>query len=152
MSLVTTRPCTVAEVQKAPNIAALLEEYGAESSIGGIGPQSAQFETYAQWEAIGILRMLGAFRQDELVGLVIVLCSVLPHYGKKVATTESFFVTQSARKSGVGLRLLREAERVARDWGAVGFLVSAPVGGQLEKVLPCAGYVNTNHVFFKGLA
>lgn len=149
---ITIRPCTVSDIEHAPNSAALLAEYGAESSIAGLGQQCAQFDTYYKLEAAGILHLVGAFRADQLVGFVIVMAAVLPHYGKKVATTESFFVAKNARKGGAGLRLLRAAEQKARDLGAVGFLVSAPVGGQLEQVLPRAGYENTNRVFFRGLA
>ena len=69
-----------------------------------------------------------------------------------VATTESFFVDPDKRQSGAGIKLLRIAEAVAKDLGAVGLLVSAPFGGKLADVMEKVGYTETNRVFFRGLA
>lgn len=146
------RRCTVAELEQAPNIGALLAEYGAESSIAELGPSTAQFDAYRNLEAAGAAHPFGAFQGDDLVGILILLVAVLPHYGARVASTESFFVTRRARKSGAGLRLLHAAEHRAHELGASGIFVSAPVESTLERVLPVVGYRETNRVFFRELA
>jgi GNAT superfamily N-acetyltransferase len=138
-----------ADIEAAPQFYALLAEYSAESSIAGLGKPCAQLEMYRKLEASGAAHFLGAFIEDELVGFVVLLVSVLPHYGVPVATTESFFVAKPARCSGAGLKLLREAEWVAKQAGAVGVFVSAPVDGVLVEVLPRVGFAETNRVFFK---
>lgn len=145
------RPCPVAEILTAPNIAELLDEYGAESGIDAIGKPTMQPDLYRELEALGVIRTIGAFDGDALVGFLALVVSVLPHYGVRTATTESYFVAQSARKTGAGLALLHEAERVARDAGAAALLVSAPFGGRLAEVLPAVGYQETNRVFCRGL-
>lgn len=152
MPSIAIRPCTVSDMENAPNLAALLAEYGAESAIEGLGQANAQTETYRQMEAVGVLHLIGAFQGDELVGFLIMIVSVLPHYGKRIASTESFFVASAARKGGAGLKLLREAERLAESLGAMGFFVSAPMGGRLMRVLTAKRYRETNRVFFKVLA
>jgi len=145
-------PCTVSDMENAPNLADLLAEYGAASAIDGLGAPAAQLETYRQLEAVGVLHLIGAYQGDNLVGFLIMIISVLPHYGARVGSTESFFVASTARKTGAGLKLLREAERIAATLGAVGFLVSAPVGSRLDQVLTAKRYLETSHVFFKALA
>lgn len=152
MPSIVIRPCTVSDMENAPNLASLLAEYGAESAIEGLGQPAAQLETYHQMEAMGVLHPIGAFQGDELVGFLIMIISVLPHYGARIGSTESFFVASAARKSGAGLKLLREAERLAEAQGAMGFFVSAPIGSRLDQVLTAKRYLETNRVFFKVLA
>lgn len=152
MEPIIIRRCTVADMADAPNIADLLAEYGAESAIEELGPPAAQLDTYRQMEAVGALHLLGAFDGDALVGFLVMIVSVLPHYGACIASTESFFVARAARKSGAGLKLLHEAEQLAKSLGAAGFFVSAPMSSRLEKILPGVGYRETNRVFFRRLA
>lgn len=144
---------TVSELMSARNFDALLQEYGAESAIPELGGVSAQRETYERLEAAGVLSVFGAYLGSNLVGFLAIIMSHLPHYGALVGTTESFFVTPSARGSGAGAKLLREAEDFASALGAVGVFVSAPVGSKLDTLLEVKrGYRRTNHVYFKGLA
>jgi GNAT superfamily N-acetyltransferase len=149
---ITIRKRAAIEILDAPNIADLLAEYAAESAIDGLGWPMAHLDTYQALDASGILHALGAFDGDTLVGFLFFIVSRLPHYNAQpVATSESFFVASTARKSGAGLKLLHEAEHAARELGAVGFLVSAPVGSRLESVLPAVSYREASRVFFRGL-
>ena len=151
MESISIKPCSVADIESAPNVADLLAEYAEESALDALGGANPQWETYRQMEAVGVARVLGAFQREKLVGFLVLLVSIVPHFGKLLASTESFFVAKSARKTGAGLKLLREAENIARDTGAVGFFVSAPMGSRLAKVLPGVGYRETNRMFFRGL-
>jgi len=146
------RNCSISELEKSPNISELLEEYVAESSIHGLPHPSAKVDIYKTLESVGAIRVIAAFYSDILIGYVIVLCSVLPHYSEIVATTESFFVAKKYRKTGAGLRLLREAEEYAKKNKSAGLLVSAPLGGVLAEVLPNFGYRETNRVFFRSFS
>ncbi len=153
MNPIEIRPCTVLDIEAAPNLEALLAEYAAESSNPEIGPVSAQIPVYRQLEAAGMLHAVGAFQDDTLAGFVFVLVSVLPHYGRKVATSESLFVAAVARSTGAGMRLLHEAEHLARKHGATAFLLSAPAESQLDKVMRgLHSYRLSNVVFIKELA
>jgi GNAT superfamily N-acetyltransferase len=148
----TVAASTIAALEAAPEIAALLAEYAAESAIDGLPPPAAKWETYRSLEAAGLLHVIGATVDGRLVGLITVLAPVLPHYGIPVAVSESFFVAADYRRTGAGLRLLRAAEDKARALGSPGLLVSAPFGGDLFRVLPRVGYAETNRVFFKKVA
>ena len=147
------RLCKVADIEQAFETADLLTAYARESAIPELGQGNAQFATYYTLEKAGMLRVLGAYQGEALVGFVAILVSELPHYGCLVATTESFFVKPSARKGGVGKVLLANAEALAASVGAKGMLVSTPKGGRLELVMSHdPDYRQTNSVFFKALA
>lgn len=146
---VVIRKCLVSEVENAPTIGELLAEYGCESAIYGLPPPSAKMETYRQLELVGALHVIGAFIDDELIGLATVMLPVLPHYNVAVAVTESFFVLKAFRKTGAGLKLLAEVERYSRTYNSPGQLVNAPFGSDLAAVLPHIGYEQTGCVFFK---
>ena len=146
------RKCTVSEVESAPNIHELLQEYGKELVVDGAPPVLAKFEIYRQLEINGSLGLFGAFLNDLLIGLVTVVVTVFPHYSTVMAATESYFVFEKWRKTGAGLKLLREAEKYAREMGSQCLLVSAPFGGNLAEVFPHVGYTETNRVFFRKLA
>jgi GNAT superfamily N-acetyltransferase len=118
----------------------LLAEYAAECSIAEIGPVDPQAALYQTMETLG------------MVGFASLLMTILPHYGRKVATLESLFVGKDARSSGLGRELMAAVEQHARQNGCVAILYSAPAGGQLERVLMLRkGYHRTNSVFCRSL-
>lgn len=143
--------CTLDDLVDAPNWTALLDEYGAESAMDGLGSQNMQLDTYRAMEASGVLHMVGAWVGDELAGVISAVISPLPHYGKLICISESFFVASAHRKSGAGTLLRREIECIGEEHGAAGVLMTAPKGSRLAKVLPLCGYRHTNEVFFKPL-
>ncbi|MDB5487090.1 MAG: bbp24 [Reyranella sp.] len=140
---------SITELARDPNLAALLAEYAVESSMPGMPLPAAKMESYRELEARGLLHVLAAMHEGQLIGFLTLLAPVLPHYGIAVAVSESFFVARAHRGTGAGLKLLRAAEDTARQLGSPGLLVSAPYEGDLFKVLPRVGYAETNRVFFK---
>jgi GNAT superfamily N-acetyltransferase len=143
---------SMSELINDPMFDDLVEEYRIESSIEGMGHANWNKEIYAQLDKVGIMHLFAAHGSaGNLVGFMVVLLTVVPHYGALTATTESLFVGSRYRDGGAGLLLIKEAERFAKDRGAIGLLLSAPHGGTLSKVAPRLGYRQTNDVFFKGL-
>jgi len=148
------RPITAAEAFDSPAFVALCDEYRGEAlrnpHLRGAAPDR---KTYEALISAGLLYPLGVFVGGALVGLCAVLVTPVPHYARRlIASTETLFVAQAHRASGAGLKLLRAAEQVARDNGVDGLYVTAPSGGRLERILPHAGYAETNRVFFRELA
>lgn len=146
------RKSSISEIENSVNISELLEEYAAESSIKGLPHPFAKVDTYRHLESNGTIHILGAFLDESLIGYMIVLSPVLPHYSVRVAVTESFFVMKKYRKTGAALILLKTAETYAKDQSALGMFMSAPLGGRLAEVLPHVGYAETNRVFFKAFS
>lgn len=137
-------------IERSPELPALLAEYAAESANDEIGPVCPHMPTYRLMESAGGFYSFGAFFDGHLVGFLFLLTPVLPHYSRKVAVGESFFVASAYRKTGAGNQLRQAAENLARDAGAAGIMFSAPTDGALEKVLPGVGYDDKARVFFKG--
>ena len=57
--MIEIRRCTVAQIEAAPNLAAVLAEYAAESSQAELGPVRPQFATYRGLEATGFFHPIG---------------------------------------------------------------------------------------------
>jgi GNAT superfamily N-acetyltransferase len=147
------RRCTIAELEAAPNLVAVLREYASESGMPELGEPSAQVDTYRKLEAAGVFHPVGAFDGDRLVGFILPIVVVLPHYGVLAATIESYFVLQAERQKGIGLRLLAFAEDLARGLGAKALLLSAPVEGALAHAMRRhKQYRRSNDVFVRALA
>lgn len=132
----------------------LIEEYAVECSIPAIGEINTQPRIYEAMEKSGVLQGFMAIdAAGDDIGFAIVLTPVLPHYGQKVATLESIFITAACRRGGAGLDLMRTVERYSEEVGCVGILYSAPVGGALERLLEASReYQRTNAVFYRRLA
>lgn len=142
----------MSDLDAAPEFAALLAEYADESRMPGITPPAIKMDMYKGLEAAGMLHVIASWSDGELVGFILVLTPVFPHYSKPISTIESFFVAKKNRKAGAGLRLLRAAEVYAKSIGSPGLLVSAPAGGALDAVLPKTDYQHTNNTYFKAFA
>lgn len=144
------RQATIDEINQAVGINTVLAAYAAESSIEGMPSINPQIDHYKAMEGAGYLQAFAAYDDDVLVGFLFLLVTLVPHYGVKIATTESYFVLPEYRKSGAGIKLLRQAESYAAEQGAAGFFVSAPLGGKLAQVMEAMpAYRETNRVFFR---
>lgn len=139
---------TLSDITEAPNFGELVDAYAAESAVHAFAGGAPAIAMYQGLEAAGMLHSIVARRDGVLVGFAGVLITMLPHFGKLSATTESLFVLQQHRRGGAGLALIREARALAREHGAAGLFVSAPAGGVLARVLPGLGFTKTNEVFF----
>jgi len=141
------------DLHEAPNFNDLLEEYIDESANPLLPSPKYQVDTYYALESAGVLHCLASYTQDSVLsGFLTLIVTPMPHYGAIIAASESYFVGGAYRQSGAGLKLLDAAEDLAKELGAAGVLVSAPVGGKLEEVLPRAGYAHTNQLFFRGVS
>lgn len=144
--------CTIDDIESAPNLASLIEEFADESLMPGLPRTDPNWSTYRALEAAGMLHAIAARLDGVLIGFIGVLVAPMPRYSVPVATTERFFVAKVHRKTGAGLRLLRAAEDKARELGSPGLLVIAPFEGDLFHVLPRVGYKESNRIFFKPIA
>lgn len=149
--MIEIRTVSIEDVLSDPALKGLLEEYGREVAFENGPEPSPDFDRYKVLEKSGMFHVLGCYDGEALIGFMTVLTTVLPHWGRMMGVSESYFVPVACRKTGAGLALLREGEKLAHKLGAQYFLVSAPVGGRLAEVLPHVGYDETNRVFLKGL-
>ncbi len=151
MEPVTIRLCQACEIYNAPNAAVLWDEYAREAMPAELSYHAPQVEAYERLYQAGVLHPFGAFRGDELVGVLAMIVTQVPHYDRPIATTESFFVCADARKGGAGTGLLKAAENHAKALGARALFISAPANSRLDLILPKVGYRLSNHIFVRGL-
>jgi GNAT superfamily N-acetyltransferase len=140
-------PITTVEFFDHPDAPALLAGYGRECAIDGLPPYCPHREMYAALEHGGAVRTFAAFEADRMLGVLVLLVTLNPHYSVPLAVVESWFVAPEHRSSGAGLALYRAAKDAARDASARAILVSAPKDGQLAGVMEGLGAVQTNRVF-----
>lgn len=91
-------------------------------------------------EQAGVLLMLGVFVGGELVGYSISILTRHLHYDFMLMQNDALFVLPEHRQGRVGLRLLRETERQAKDRGAVYMVWHAKPDTALDVMLPKMGY------------
>lgn len=145
------RESSIDELERAPNIHDILDEYAAECAIDKLPPPNPDVNTYRALEAAKKLKIIGAFMDDELIGYASILTTSLPHFSLLLSIMESLFVTKTHRGTGAGARLLKAAEQHADSMKSYGLLISAPIGGVLAEVLSkSSAYTETNRTFFRG--
>lgn len=142
-------PFSIEALFTEPQFEDLQAEYWNECHISGLPYPEEKILAYRNLEKTGALTTFGAVVDGVLVGFLLMLSPVMPHYGRMISVVESVFVGSAHRKSGAGLALMRHAEQHARDIGSPGIFFSAPVGSRLETLLPRLRYRHTNAVFFK---
>lgn len=125
---------TVSEVIQHPDFNAVVEDYTAESGNPDLGPGMPALDLYKQLESAGLFRVECAVDGDRLVGMVTVLVTVYPHFGKKVASIESLWLSKDYRKGPAGLKLIRRAQVMAKEMGAVGAYFGAREGSRLAQL------------------
>jgi len=150
--MISVRQLSYRELNSLPGFQTIADEYALESSIPEMAPATEDLPLYIRLNDAGLLRVLAAFDDETLIGYMCFTVSPSPHYSKKIASTESFFVKPDYRKTGAGLSLLKMAELIATELGAACFLVTAPTGSKLCDVMEkIKGYRETNRVFFRSL-
>ena len=145
-------PCRADDIRAAPNFDDLVDEYAHEAGMPEMPWPRVDWPTYLAMEQVGTLYVFAARQDDVLAGFCVVIITMMPEYGVKLACTEAFFVAKAYRSTGAGLKLLAAAEAKARAVKAPGLAISAPVGGKLAGVLPKCGFRHVGQTFFKSYA
>ena len=139
---------TAKSIFDADGFDSLVSEYADECRMHGLPDPAPKLDAYRALEASGCFCCLAAMAGGRLAGIACMLAPVIPHYGRHLATMESYFVRPAYRAgTGAGLALLREAESWAQELGCPALMVSAPADSRLQRILPRQGYRVTNVVY-----
>jgi GNAT superfamily N-acetyltransferase len=151
--MITVKQISYKELDGLPEFKAIAQEYTAESSLDEMPPINPNVDLYIKLNEAGALTTLAAYDDKLVIGYANFIMSPNLHYSTTTAVTESFFVKEDYRKTGAGIFLLKEMERLAKEKGAIAFLVSAPTDSKLSVVMDKnKAYKETNKVFFRSLA
>lgn len=106
---------------------------------------------YEELEAMGALLCLAALDPDgEIVGYSVCFIGPHIHYADLiVANNDVLFLREDLRPSTVGLRLIKETERLAKARGARLMLWHAKEATPLAKIMPRMGYGVQDIIFSK---
>lgn len=114
------------------------EEIALNKQVMVLKPDEAKYRTL---EANGTLLILGAFDGDRVVGYSVNIVTNHLHYADlTVCNNDLLFVTEDKRCGRLGLQLIRETEKAAKQRGANLMLWHAKPGTALEKMMPRLGY------------
>lgn len=109
-------------------------------------------DKYYQLEANGMLLIIGAYVDGELVGYSVNFLSQHLHYADLwTCMNDIVFVDKAARKSGVGAALIRHTEELAKERGAQMMLWHVKENTSMAALLPNLGYGVQDIVLSKGL-
>lgn len=98
------------------------------------------YDKYQLLEDAGVLFGLYAYEDDKLVGYSLNIVSPHLHYKSVVmCSNDLLFLTPEKRQGRVGLMLIKETERVAKERGCNFMLWHAKTGTYLDKLLPRMG-------------
>jgi GNAT superfamily N-acetyltransferase len=123
--------------QMWPLLAAHREELTVYPEIMQLSPD---VETYLRLEDAGKLLSLGVFDHDELIGYSVNVVTRNLHYDLRVCQNDVLYLTPEHRLGPLGLRLIRDTERHAREVGAKIMLWHAKQGTALDGLLPRIDY------------
>lgn len=150
--MVEVREGTVAGFFAYREAPTLLAEYAAESSIDGLPTPAPHEPTYLRLERSGSMRLLVATLDGALIGFLVLLVTLNPHYSAQLAVAESVFVAAEHRDTGAGWMLIDAAEEIAKSKAAAGLLLVAPIGSRFARALELdKASRETNRVFFRSL-
>ena len=130
----------------------LIAEYTAESANQEMPAISPNLDLYYKLNSFNVLKVIGAYLDDVLIGFACVLVSPNLHYSTNIGTFESFFVKKEHRNTGAGLLILKKAEEISKENNCVALYVSAPMEGPLTGMLEGKkNYREVNRIFFRSL-
>ncbi len=143
------RETTVAEkVQQLwPLLQAHRDELATARHLMEVAPNVANYKAL---EDAGLLLSLVAYEGERTIGYSINYLGPHAHYGGLTyAHNDVLFVAKEHRGSRLGLRLIAETERVARERGARMVMWHAKPGTALEQMMPRLGYRVQDTIFSK---
>lgn len=125
-----------AELVSHPDFEPLVEEYRRASAHEEFGKPQLSVAAYDTLEESGSLHVVGvADDVGRLHGFLIGIVTPLQHFTHvRLFCVDAIFCDESARHSGMGLRLLRKARATASEQGLHGVLVGAKVGTRAHRL------------------
>ncbi len=130
-----------------PLLQAHRDELATAKHLMEVAPNIA---AYRALEQCGALLGLIAYRGQEIVGYSISFVGPHLHYSNmRYAHNDALFVKAEHRGGTLGLRLMRETERLAKEKGAAMMMWHAKPDTALANILPRIAYAVQDIVFSK---
>ncbi len=139
------------ELEASPGFDELVKEYIDETANPAVPSPKPLSERYRLIDELGLLRGIGAYDGEKIVGIAGVLIAKSQHYPYPICSMESFFLRKEWRKGSNGLKLLAKAKEIAKDVGAPGLAIMTPPNGNYDKLCNALGMVHTHNAWWCAL-
>ena len=127
-------------------------EVGEDRAIGLPLVPDPDVERYTMLDDTGMTLALGVFDGDEIVGYTNSLISPSLHYRDvTICQNDAIYLRSDYRRGTLGLRLMRETERLARERGADMIVWHAKPDTNFERVLSRRKYAIQETVYTRAL-
>ena len=117
-----------------PKALELISLYSDECRIQGMPVPNPDKDLYQALEESGLYHFFEVLLNGDLVGFTGCMISPNPHYGVKIMSIESLYISPDARKAGVGTELIRELRKFSEELKVPLFL-GGPRGSAMSKYL-----------------
>lgn len=97
------------------------------------------YEKYDKLEEMGVLISLAAYSDGLLVGYSVNFLQPHMHYSKLMCGYNDLLYVDDSHRSSIGLKLIRETQKVLKERGAKLMLWHAKVNTKLSAILPRLG-------------
>jgi GNAT superfamily N-acetyltransferase len=113
-------------------------------------PFNPDVSFYQVLDQSGCLVILTARKEERIVGYYLFILQPYVHSkGLLFAFEHMFFLTKELRKGWNGVRLMREAAKIAKERGAVCFRANTPNKPRITKLMQSLGFVADGQCFSK---
>lgn len=122
------------EAWDSPQWSKIRAEYAKDVQYPDL-PADPDWDQYRLLEASGVLRCVGIFDGEKLIGFANYTLYSLPHFaGKRLASSESLWLDLDYRHQGVGHQLIQALFDFAKEDGAFGIYLGAKIGTRAAEV------------------
>lgn len=144
---------TVDQITSDPAVVDLFHSHWSEIALNkDLMKLKPLLDKYYQLEDNGMLIIIGAYLDNELVGYSVNFLNPHIHYGDLwICANDIVFIREDLRKTGIGIALLQHTEQVAKERGAQMMCWHVKQNTALSALLPRMGYGVQDIVFSKGL-
>ena len=139
-------------VQYRRDVEALWRDHYDEICADKRMPMSPWEDMYRSIESAGNLVCLTARSDGQLVGYLVGYFCPHPHYSTvKTFTEDAHFLHRDHRKGWAGVRLYREAEKLAKTGGAELMIIHTKANRPTGKILQRLGFSEADIVYRKAI-
>lgn len=129
--MVTIKQCSFNEISSNQNFMNEVLEYSKSATNKQLKYKGFNPQFYIASENAGILKCIGVFDDDIIVGFAGLVLIDYPHYSVKVGTIETLYLNEAYRDNGLGSKLINKVRKVAKDNGCEGIYIGLPYGTPL---------------------
>jgi N-acetylglutamate synthase-like GNAT family acetyltransferase len=137
--------CSWSDIENEPGLVEILAEGTTEA---GLLEGKACKELYRALEQNKVLKVIKCEKEGNLVGLAIIILFTSLHYSVMLAQLDTIYVLKEYRSSGAGLKLLKEAEKIAEEAKVPVLFYNARINSEIETILLYKDDYELTHTIF----